>query len=111
MNPTDKPLVWLGGEVKTPPMSAAARQEAGFLLRCLQSGRTLAMPYSRPMPLVGPHCHELRVVDSDVTWRIVYRLDHDAVLVLEIFKKTTARTPKSVIEVCRGRMRQYDVDS
>jgi hypothetical protein len=34
--PTDKPLVWLHGEVKTPPLSTAARIEAGVLLRRLQ---------------------------------------------------------------------------
>lgn len=33
--PTDVPLVWLFGEVKTPPFSAEARVEAGFLLRRL----------------------------------------------------------------------------
>jgi len=31
-----KPLVWMSGEVKTPPFSAEARIEAGFLLRRLQ---------------------------------------------------------------------------
>ncbi len=31
-----KPLVWLKGEVKTPPFSSQARLEAGFLLRKLQ---------------------------------------------------------------------------
>jgi hypothetical protein len=30
---TDKPLVWLEGEIKTPPMSAAALLEAGEGLR------------------------------------------------------------------------------
>jgi hypothetical protein len=30
---TDKPLVWLHGEVKTPPFTPAARLEAGTLLR------------------------------------------------------------------------------
>jgi hypothetical protein len=35
VSPKDKPLVWLHGEVKTPPLSAAARVEAGFLLRQL----------------------------------------------------------------------------
>ncbi|MBE0564981.1 MAG: type II toxin-antitoxin system RelE/ParE family toxin [Krumholzibacteria bacterium] len=110
MNPLDKPIVWLGSEIKTPPMGSAARLEAGYLLRCLQAGRTIAMPHSRPMPSLGPHCHELRIVDLDVTWRIVYRLDCDAVLVLDVFRKTTARTPKLVIETCRRRMRQYDAN-
>ena len=44
------PLVWLFGEVKTPPFSAEARVEAGFLLRRLQQGETLGLPQSRPMP-------------------------------------------------------------
>jgi hypothetical protein len=35
---TRKPVVWLHGEVKTPPFSAKARQEAGMLLRLLQKG-------------------------------------------------------------------------
>jgi len=31
-----KPLRWLHGQVKTPPMSVAARREIGMLLRELQ---------------------------------------------------------------------------
>ncbi len=34
----EKPLVWLHGEVKTPPFTAVGRQEAGMLLRLLQEG-------------------------------------------------------------------------
>ena len=34
--PTRKPLVWLEGEVKTPPFTAEGRIEAGTLLRLLQ---------------------------------------------------------------------------
>ena len=47
---TDKPLLWLHVEVKTPPFSSAARIEAGVLLRRLQRGETIALPHSRPMP-------------------------------------------------------------
>lgn len=32
-NKMDKPLIWLRGEIKTPPLSAEARIEAGYLLR------------------------------------------------------------------------------
>ena len=64
MGAADKPLVWLRGEVKTPPLSAAARLEAGTLLRRLQAGDKLSTPHSRPMPSIGPRCHELRVVDE-----------------------------------------------
>ena len=72
MNPSDKPLVWLHGEVKTPPFSKEARLEAGYLLRRLQQSERLEMPHSRPMPGIGPRCHELRIVDVNATWRIVY---------------------------------------
>lgn len=37
MAPADKPLVWLHGEVKSPPFSPAARLEAGVLLRRLRA--------------------------------------------------------------------------
>jgi len=39
----DKPLVWLHGEIKTPPFSSAARIAAGLLLRRLQRGGELGM--------------------------------------------------------------------
>jgi phage-related protein len=111
MSLSDKPLVWLEGEVKTPPFSPAARLEAGVLLRRLQMGQRVAMPHSRPMPVIGPRCHELRIQDDVTTWRIVYRLDPDAVLVLEVFTKKTQATPKQVIENCKRRLRRYEEES
>lgn len=111
VNPTDKPIVWLSGEIKTPPLSKDARIEAGYLLRCLQAGISLSMPHSRPMPSVGRRCHELRIKDGDSTWRILHRIDPDAILILEVFQKKTSKTPKSVTGICRQRMQQYDSDS
>jgi phage-related protein len=106
----DKPLVWLHGEVKSPPLSFAARLEAGLLLRRLQRGEKLGMPQSRPMPTIGPRCHELRINDEGATWRIVYRNDPDAVVILEVFSKKTAQTPKPVIDNSKRRMKVYDSD-
>ncbi len=80
----DKPLVWLHGEVKTPPFSVGARVDAGLLLRRLQQGEKLSMPHSRPMPSIGKRCHELRIDDENATWRIVYRIDSDAIVILEV---------------------------
>ena len=111
MNPTDKPLVWLSGEVKSPPLSKEARTEAGYLLRCLQAGISLSMPHSRPMPAIGPRCHELRINDEGSTWRIVYRIDDDAIVILDVFQKKTGRTPQAVIDNCRRRARKYDKDA
>jgi phage-related protein len=108
MSPTDKPLVWLRGEVKTPPFSPAARLEAGFLLRKLQHGETLSLPHSRPMPSIGLHCHELRINDTTGTWRIIYRIDSDTIVIVEVFEKKTPQTPRRVIELCQQRLRQYD---
>ncbi|GMV07523.1 MAG: hypothetical protein AMXMBFR53_37980 [Gemmatimonadota bacterium] len=107
MSPNDKPLVWLAGEVRTPPFSPEARIEAGFLLRRLQQDESLSMPHSRPMPSIGRGCHELRIVDRDSTWRIAYYVDEDAVVILEVFAKKTQATPKRVIETCRTRLALY----
>ena len=104
----DKPLTWLHGEIKTPPLSAAARLEAGYLLRRLQRGDRLSMPHSRPMPSIGRNCHELRISDENVTWRVVYRIDGDAIVIAEVFSKKTTQTPKAVIETCRRRLKDYD---
>ena len=104
----DRPLVWLHGEVKSPPFSEAARREAGFLLRMLQKGENLGMPSSRPIPEIGPRCRELRINDAGVTWRLVHRIDPDAVVIVDVFTKKTRKTPKAVIERCKNRLKRYD---
>ena len=108
MEPADKPLVWLDGEIKTPPFSKTARIEAGFLLRRLQIGEKLGLPWSRPMPSIGNRCHELRVNDENLNWRIIYRIDTDAIVILDVFQKQTQRTPQNVIERCQKRIQMYD---
>jgi phage-related protein len=105
---SDKSLVILSGQIKTPPLSKAARRETGFLLRLLQRGESLGLPRSRPMPAIGPRCHELRIQDDNRTWRILYRADASEILVIEVFAKTTRTTPKSVIDNCKKRLRQWD---
>jgi phage-related protein len=104
----DKPLVWLHGEIKTPPFSANGRLEAGQLLRRLQRGELLGMPHARPMPAIGRRCHELRIQDQEQTWRIVYRLDADAVVIAAVFSKKTRKTPREIIATSRSRLKAYD---
>lgn len=108
MYPPRKPLVWLHGEVKSPPLSKSARVETGVLLGLLQEGEKLGLPHSRPMPSIGRKCHELRVVDETHSWRIVYRLDADAIVIGDVFQKTTPQTPKHVIANCQRRFARYD---
>ena len=107
MDAREKPLVWLEGEVKTPPFSAGARLEAGFLLRRLQRGEKLSLPMSRPMPSIGTRCHELRIIDENVTWRIIYAVEPDAIVVLEVFAKKTNRTAVDVLNNCKRRLRAF----
>jgi phage-related protein len=105
---SDRSLVWLHGEVKSPPFSANARLEAGQLLRRLQRGELLGMPHARPMTVIGRRCHELRVQDEAQTWRIVYRLDTDAVVIAAVFSKKTQKTPPDIIATSRRRLKSYD---
>lgn len=108
MRHADKPIAWLRGEIKTPPFTREARLEAGYLLRLLQRGQRLSLPHSRPMPAIGPRCHELRINDAGSTFRIIYRIDEDAIVIAEVFKKKTMQMPQKVIAACRRRLLDYD---
>ena len=79
-----------------------------MLLRRQQRGEKFAMPSARPMPSIGSRCHELRINDENSTWRIIYRVDPDALVILEVFSKKTTQTPRAVIENCRRRLKEYD---
>ena len=60
------------------------------------------------MPILGARCHELRVTDLDKIWRIFYRADSDAIVVIEIIAKKTPSTPKITIDLCIARLKRYD---
>lgn len=102
-----KPLVWLTDEVSSPPFTPGAGANAGELIRLLRLGEYLGMPDSRPLPVIGRACHELRVPDRDCDWRIFYHIGPDAIVVLGVEKKTRQRTPTRILELCRRRLRTY----
>ena len=62
------------------------------------------------MPSIGIRCHELRVSDSKMRkiWRLVYRVDAEAIVVVDVFQKSTQTTPKTVIDNCKRRLKQFD---
>jgi len=68
----------------------------------------LGMPHSRPMPAIGLRYHELRINDADATRRIVYRIDSDAIVILEVFSKKTSKTPRAVVQACKRRLKEYE---
>lgn len=103
-----KPLAWLHGQIKTPPFSATGRQEAGMLLRLLQNGEPLGMPQAERLPDVGRRCGALRIRDAEHNWRIMYRIDPDAILILDVYSKKTRTIPEEVIERCQQRLKRYD---
>lgn len=105
-----KHIVWFSGEVKTPPFSTEARQETGVLLRRLQDGESIGPPSSRPLSSIGRRVHELRINDPETgkTWRLIHRIDGDAIVVLEVFAKKSQKTPKRVVEACKQRICRYD---
>jgi phage-related protein len=91
-------------------MGTEARRATGFLLRQLQRGEKLSMPESRPMPTIGKRVHELRIDDSErkKKWRVIYRIDTDAIVVAHWFEKKTQRTSKHDIETSQSRLQDYD---
>jgi phage-related protein len=73
----------------------------------LQMGERIAMPASRPMPLVGAGVSELRVKDAHGAFRVFYYLaSPKGVLVFHAFDKKTQRTPPLEIELARKRLRE-----
>lgn len=106
--PPRKPVVWLHGEVKSPPFTPAGRQEAGLLLRLLQEGERLGMPHAELLPDVGSRCGALRIRDADHHWRIMVRIDPDAVLVVEVYPKKSRKIPDEVLQRCKQRLKRYD---
>src|SRR5262245_36046809 len=106
----DKVVVWLVDAWKTPPMSTEARREAGFLLRQLQLGVRLAMPKARNLPNLGARVIELRIRDAaaQATWRIVCRIDADAVIVAHWFDKNDNKMPRRDVAAVLTRLARYD---
>jgi phage-related protein len=60
------------------------------------------------MPSIGRRCHELRIADQTAAWRIVYRTDPDAIVIVDVFAKKSQQTPATVIQRCKARLEAYD---
>lgn len=104
----DKAIVWLSPTIKTPPFSQDARLLAGQKLREIQRGGDLAAPFFKPMPSIGRRVHELKVPDGKRDWRIVFRLDADAIVIADVFEKRGRKTPRAAIATVRKRLITYD---
>lgn len=47
-------------------------------------------------------------MDDDKSWRIIYRTDREAIVIADVFRKTTVATPLHIINACKHRLRIYD---
>lgn len=56
---------------------------------------------------IGPGCRELRIIDGPLNWRIVYHVAIDAIVILDVFAKKTAATPKHIIAQCRRTLKAF----
>ena len=108
LGPESNPVVFLADSIKTPPFTGSGPSEAGAALRQIHDGVAVTLPASRPMPSIGSGVHELSIRDAGHNWRVVYRIDPDAILVVAVFAKTTRATPGRVIERCRRRLKGHD---
>lgn len=60
---------------------------------------------------IGAMCHELRIRDVEINWRIMYRINSDAIIILEVYENKSGKTPKYIIDVCKERIKVYNRES
>lgn len=80
-----------------------------MLLRLLQNGEQPGMPQAELLPDLRRRCGALRIRDAGHNWRIMYRVDADAIVILEIYAKKTRRIPDEIMDRCRERLKRYDI--
>ena len=81
------------------------RSQIGEALRDIQKGMNLGMPLSRPMTVIAPGVHELRVRGSGPTVRVFYFVrQSDVILVFHAFQKKSQKTPLREIKLARQRL-------
>lgn len=83
------------------------RRQIGEALRDLQKGLNLGMPLSRPMNVIAPGVHELRVRSEHTTVRVFYYLRKlDAIVVFHALQKKSQKTPRREINLARQRLHE-----
>jgi phage-related protein len=87
--------------------STSTRRQIGEALRDLQKGANIGMPLSRPMTIVAPGVHELRIRGVGGAVRVFYYLrQSDSILVFHAFQKKSQQTPAHEINLARKRLKE-----
>jgi phage-related protein len=87
--------------------TTAIRRQIGEALRDVQKGVNLGMPLSRPMTIIAPGVHELRIRGEGVTVRIFYYMSGiNSIIVFHAFQKKSQKTPSREINLARQRLHE-----
>jgi phage-related protein len=87
--------------------STSIRRQIGEALRDLQKGINIGMPLSRPMTIIAPGAHELRVRGDGRTVRVFYYVrKSDSIIVFHAFEKKSQKTPSREINLARQRLQE-----
>jgi hypothetical protein len=81
-----KLLVWLPGPNGSPPLSPQVRIAMGCLFRRLQGGQAVNIPRSKLLRSSGTWIYESRIRDHSVEWCVMYRLEHDFIVIGEVLR-------------------------
>ena len=83
------------------------KREIGYLIFKLQIGEYLKMPFSRPIPILGKNCHELRIKGKDDTYRAFYFLKiKKKIILFHAFQKKSQKTPQKEIETGKKNLKE-----
>jgi phage-related protein len=101
-----KPIDFYGGsldDLRNFPQGA--KREAGLQLDRVQRG--LEPDNWKPMKNVGPGAKEIRVFDTDSTFRVIYVTKfEDVIFVLHCFQKKSQKTAQSDINLAKDRYKE-----
>ena len=87
--------------------STSIRRQIGEALRDLQKGINIGMPLSRPMTIIAPGVHELRVRGDGGAVRVFYCVrKSDSIIVFHAFQKKSRKTPSREINLARQRLQE-----
>lgn len=96
-----------GCEKELKEFPEEVRGDLADALARLESGLTLTMPLSRPMPSIAPGAHELRFRDRSGIYRVVYWIRRqNEIWLVHAFKKKTQQSPALSIEVAKQRIKR-----
>jgi len=114
MSSCEKEIAWAPGTreaLQTPPLSAVARRDMGYLLGQVQNGeypeRTVCDNF-KPASEIGSGCYQISYDDKEKSksWRIIYWVTKETIFILDVYEKRSQERPRVVKERCKTRLKK-----